>query len=144
MNGSRKHGYRWLMSVGVLLLCGLSAPLYGQTSTVTVGQAFTLAWDHDGQNTAGYRLFLDNVQVAEIPVSALTAGTARATNLTVATRGTHLFEVAAYNADRESTRAGLTVTGVLPTPSTPTNLQIVITMALNPDGSISVRWAQAQ
>lgn len=144
MRFGHKNGFVKALSVVSVWLCMMlsASGVSGQTNTATVGEGFAITFTHDGQNTAGYRVYLDNVQIQDLPLSALAAGTARTQPITVTTRGAHTVEVSAYNADRESARAALAFTASLPTPTSPGNLQIVITMALNPDGSISVRWAQ--
>ncbi len=134
----RKFG--WLL--GLLVLS--ATPAYSQATSVEVNQPVRVAFDHTGQHTSGFRIYQDATRVAEIPLSELQAGSVTTTVPAFTTRGPHVIGVSAYNADAESARATLDVTAVLPTPTVPTNLRIVIQLALNPDGSIGVTWAPAQ
>lgn len=133
-----------------LLVCVLfvALPAWAQQPvppSVTVGQSFRLNWNHPGANAIGFRVYLDNQLLTEVPVSSLSAGgtgfSVPATAVT--TRGAHVLAVSAYNADQESGRATLDFTAKLPPPADPTNLNITLAVALNSDGTVSLRWESA-
>jgi hypothetical protein len=130
-----------------LLVCALfvALPAWAQPSSVTVGQSFRATWTHNGTNTIGYRVYLDNQLVTEVPVSSLSGG-GTGFNIpatAVTTRGAHVLAVSAYNADQESNRVTLDFTAKLPPPADPTNLNITLSVALNSDGTVSLRWESA-
>lgn len=117
-----------------------------QPAIIRLGQNPILTWTHDGLHALGYRIYIDDVRVAEIPLSTLVSGSARHTlpASTVTTRGLHTAGVAAYNADEEGQRVTISFEARNPAPSPPGNLQFVITVALNDDGTMTFRWTPAQ
>lgn len=65
-----------------------------------VGQAFTLAAAHDGNNTIGYRVHVDDgvrITTSELPLSALTGGTIGFAFPAGLDRGKYKLTIAAFN-----------------------------------------------
>ena len=105
---------------------------------VEVGKAFSVLADHDGVNTTGYRLYLDNVKVgADIPMSALVAGTVTISAGVGPARGSHTVQLAAFNADGETRGVAFPFTTKLQAPTAPTNQRIIIGVTLR-DGTITL------
>lgn len=132
----------------ILCLCGLSILIAISAAaqapqSVIVGQSFAVAFSHDGVNATGYRVYLDATTIADVPLSVLQSGAASIpVPRGVSGRGSHSLVVSAYNADAESKSPALAFTAVLPTPTPPSQPSIVITLALNADGTISAMWSQ--
>jgi hypothetical protein len=130
----------------VTILALFAAPLFAQTAppTVTVGQGFKIAADHDGVNTAGYRLYVDSAKVGvDIPLTALAAGTVTVDVPAIATRGAHALQLAAYNADAETKSDPVAFQAVLASPSKPKNIRLIVILAMAADGSVSFRVVDA-
>jgi hypothetical protein len=108
-----------------------------QSVTVVVGQSFSVQANHDGANTTGYRLFIDDALVSELPISSLSNGLITFTGVTVATRGSHSIRIVAFNQDVEASSAPFPFSSTLPSPTAPTLIQIIITVAQ--DGSITLQ-----
>jgi predicted phage tail protein len=95
------------------LFCLLPMTAMAQTNPVAAGQAFTVAFDHDG---------------------AVLATTARTCAIPGQSSGAHAVTVTAINAFGSATSPALTVTaGTAPT--APSNLRISMTVAINADGT---------
>jgi hypothetical protein len=130
--------------LAVLLLTAASAS--AQTTTVEVNQPFRAVFTHDGVNTTGYRVFVDNVQVGpDAPASALTAGSVSlAVPSGVSMAGTHTLQAAAFNASGETKSAALTFTVTDPPPPPPPTepsvptIDITVTVAARPDGTLEL------
>jgi hypothetical protein len=113
------------------LFCLLPITALAQTNPVAAGQAFTVAFDHDGQNVSGFRCFVDGK-----PAGADLASTARQCSIPGQTAGAHTVTVVAFNAFAPNgvSSAPLTVTaGTAPT--APSNLRISMNIAIKADGS---------
>lgn len=119
----------------MLGLLWIPASLSAQT--VTVGQGFSASFTHDGLNTAGYRLYLDNQPILDVPVSVLQSGSATLRVPAVSVRGPHTLIASAYNADGETKTAPLAFDAKLPAPNPPTTFTIVVQVA--EDGSVSLK-----
>lgn len=126
---------------GLLAFALSVVPVSAQTPVI-VGQAFAVTFAHTGTNTTGYRVYLDTTLIADVPLSVLQSGTASVPVAGgVSARGPHVLLVSAYNADRETKSDPLSFSAVLPAPDAPSQPAIVITIALNADGTISATWA---
>jgi hypothetical protein len=113
-----------LLFAAAFLLCASFAS--AQTPTVPTGATYQVQATHDGINTVGYRLYVDAVQVVDVPVSVLAAGKVTITAPALTTRGAHTVVMSAYNADNESKSVPFAFTGVLPAPGAPGNITIII------------------
>jgi hypothetical protein len=135
---------RALLALTVLLLllgpAGTGSPLGGGVAEAqvpwTVGERVHIEMDHDGQHTTGYRLYLNDKQIAELPVTAMTTGVVRFANVTLPERGTLAFRITAYNADHEATSPTVTLTVVLPAPNAP-GLPRIIRITTTTDAEIA-------
>jgi predicted phage tail protein len=78
-------------------------------------QPFRVLAKHDGAETDGYRLYINDTQIAELPVSALANGVIEFTHDGLP-KGQYVLHVSAFNADGESfsTPHILQVTGTAP------------------------------
>jgi predicted phage tail protein len=111
------------------LFCLLPMTALAQTNPVAAGQAFTVAFDHDGQNVTGFQCNVDGK-----PAGAVLATTARTCAIPGQSSGAHAVTVTAINAFGSATSPALTVTaGTAPT--APSNLRISMTVAINADGT---------
>jgi predicted phage tail protein len=112
----------------LLVVCLLfSAPSLAQT--VPASQPFQVAFD-DNQTVLGYRCYVDGVKVAE--------PTAKVCNIPGQAAGNHVIEVSAVNAIGEGAKsAGLVVTAGS-APVAPTNLRIVVQIAVQPSGAVTL------
>lgn len=112
-----------------------AAPVSAQTNPVPASQPFTVAWDANpaAQSVTAYRCYVDKAKVgADIPASATPSCAVPGQ-----TAGSHDVAISAVNAFGEGPRATLTVTAGTP-PSAPTNLRIVVQIAVQPSGEVTL------
>ena len=128
----------WLRFFGAGLFCLLiSAPALAQSTPVLVGQPVTVAWDASvaEEGITAYRCYLDKVKVGmDIPVSQRTCTTS---NVTV---GVHVIEVSAVNVFGEGQKASVGAAAGT-TPVAPTNLRIVVQIAVQPSANVTLLTA---
>ncbi len=74
---------------------------------VQAGKAFSVSANHAGVDTVGFRLYLNGVLKANLPLASLQGGVIRFKLSSIA-NGTYVAKIVAYNAAGES--GGLTVT----------------------------------
>lgn len=135
----------FIILVVLVGLLGVYSYALAQTpSEIEVGKPATITFNHDGQNTSGYRVFIDSQQVGQdIPISALVTGTVT-TSTVVATRGTHTVGAQAFNPDRASNIVTVPFTAVLPKPTDPVNLKIQIAISVAEDGTVTFKVVKAE
>ena len=112
----------------LIVLLFVAAPVAAQTS-VPANAVLTLAADHDGANTDGYRVYVDGVKVSDVPKTALVAGVLTAT-VPAQKPGPHTVQLAAYNAVAEVKSDPVTFTA-LQTPLKPSNLKLTWTVTIS-------------
>lgn len=123
-----------------------AAVLQAQTTcaancVLTAGQSFTLVADADPANATGFRIYLDGVkQGADLPLSALQAGSITVAALVAPARGTHTLIVSAFNPDVESKSDPFTFTTITAPPKKPGNLRLLFTVILADDGTIQFKF----
>lgn len=119
--------------------------VWAQTPTVEVGKTFQVSFNHDGLSITGggFRLYVDDVKLADIPLTSLQTGSVTVTAPAVTGRGNHVLAATAFNPDRESVKTTLAFIAQMAAPNPPTNLKIVVTVALNQDGTVSLTWVPA-
>lgn len=110
----------------------LSVPALAQTNPVPASQPFTVAFDHDGVNVTGFQCVLDGK-----PLGAVLPSTGRACAIPGLAVGPHTIVVESVNAFGKTGSPSLTATAGVP-PNGPTNLRIVVQVAVLPDGSVSL------
>lgn len=125
----------------VILLCASAA--FAQTPQVEVGKPFKALFDSTPSSLiSGYRLYLCPGTVADcptklgadIPTSALQAGTVSVDVAALATRGPYTLQASAFNADKESKSAPLSFQAVLQSPPAPSQPRLVIVASVGADG----------
>lgn len=116
----------------VVAVWGQASPASAQTSTVEVGKAFRVSADHDGLNTAGYRVKLDGVAQSDVLMgTVLAAGVVTVPVNAITARGAHTAILCAFNADGvESCSTALALTATAPKPNAPTNPRLALLLAL--------------
>jgi hypothetical protein len=121
-----------------LIALGGTSPLYGQVPEVGINRPFTVAADHNGVDTTGYRIYLDNssTPAADIPVSQRVGGVITSPALTVTARGTHTVQVAAYNQDGEARSAALTFVAQGTPPTAPAGLRVQVVATVADSGKV--------
>lgn len=128
---SLRSALYWCSSMAlILLLC--PTLVHAQ---VVASQPFQVAWDANpaSDNVTVYRCYVDNIkQGTDIPVAS-----PRLCTVPGLTAGTHVVEVSAVNSFAEGGRGMLSVTAGS-APSSPTNLRIVVQVAMQPDGSVTL------
>jgi hypothetical protein len=111
-----------------------AVPALAQTNPVQAGQAFTVAFDHDGQNVTGFQCNVDGK-----PLGSVLAATARACAIPGQAVGVHTVTVTSINAFNTATSPALTATAGTG-PTAPSNLRLsvtqVTTIEVLPDGSV--------
>jgi hypothetical protein len=125
-----------------LALVLIGFPAYAQTPTVPANTPFTVVADHDGLNTTGYRCYIDGVRVgSDLPASARVNGKVTCPMPGQAT-GSHSAIIAALNGASVETRSpSLSFNSVTPPPTppnAPSNLQIILQVAVSPDGTATL------
>ena len=124
--------------VTVAVLIGSAQPVTAQTTAVPANTAFQLQFAHDGVNVTGYRCYVDGKPAgADLPASARVGGTVTCT-VPGQSVGAHTVQAAAFNTFGETRSATLAFTTGTP-PAAPTNLQIVLQIAILPDGTAELR-----
>lgn len=94
--------------------------------TVLVNTVFSVAFTHDGVATDGYRLYLDDVLMTTVPVSARSVGGEVVfVNLRVTTCAPHTVQASAFNAIGETRSVVLAFVGTGCPPAAPVGLRIV-------------------
>ncbi len=119
----------------VAALSALATSAFAQTNPVAAGSAFNVAYDHDGQNVTGFQCTVDG-----LPSGAVLSAAARTCAIPGQTAGTHTVRVEAINAFGRAASAPLTVTAGSG-PSAPTNLRVVVQIALQPSGEVQMLTA---
>lgn len=116
-----------------------AAPLYAQAAPeVVAGAPYRVAADHNGVDTIGYRVYVDNVKVGnDLPLAALVAGVVTSVDLPGVARGAHTIQVAAYNEDNEVKSDPLSFTAKKKAPGKPTNTRIVLVANVASNGSVT-------
>lgn len=85
---------------------------------------FTIAADHAGDNTTGYRLWQNGIVIRDVPVSSLVVGVISfAFPVGIDTAGTYTFVITAYNAEGETLSDPLVLTVTTGKPAKPTNVR---------------------
>lgn len=123
---------RTLVFVGAVLL-GLAASAQAQAQTsnvctvspcpVQTNKPFVAAADHDGVDTADYRLYVNGSIALTLPVSSLANGVIQfAVTLP---RGTFVLYIEAVGEGGASAGASLTVVSTPGKPKTPANFRII-------------------
>lgn len=126
----------------IILVLIFAPPIKAQSAcsancTLVVGDSFTLQADHDGVNTIGYRVFVDNAKVgSDVPMTALTSGVVSVSSLIAPARGAHTIQLAAFNEDNEVKSDPLSFTSKKKAPGKPGAPRVIITASLAQDGSI--------
>jgi len=134
-----------------MLVCWLwsSGSVTAQTAcpspcTVDVGQAFTVTASHGGQNTTGYRIYVDGVKVgSDLPFSQLSSGTVTVAALVAPARGTHTIQLAAFNADKETKSDPFTMISTLPAPPKPGPVQLLLAITVAENGDVTLKMLPA-
>lgn len=130
----------------ILVIACLPTPAAAQTPcssncVLAVGESFSAVADHDGANTVGYRLYIDNVKVGtDVPLASLQAGSVTVAALVAPARGSHTLQISAYNADFESKSDPFAFTTKLPPPGKPGNLRLLFAVVVADDGSVSFKF----
>jgi hypothetical protein len=151
-----------LTFVGVLLILmatpaiAQSAPAPAASVSVKPGDPIRLAWNYDAASLAArpvqFRLYIDGVVAVNFKSTDVTSSvdatgaTTFTTNSgvvaawTAQQRGTHLYELAAYDAESESAKASLPIVvgfGVAPAP--PTGLRpYTVQGTVGPNGEVTL------
>jgi hypothetical protein len=128
-----------------LALVLIGFPAYAQTPTVPSNTPFSVVADHsDGTGTpaTGFRCYIDGVRVGnDLPLSARVGGKVTCA-MPGQPAGGHSAIVAALNGvSIEARSPSLAFTAVTPPPTppnAPSNLQIILQVAVNPDGSATL------
>ena len=132
----------------LLLACLLLLPLTASAQVpvdVVAGVVLTGEFDHDGANTTGYRLFVDNNKSgADLPMTARNAAGVVTFTVPALTRGAHTIALSAFNQDAESARAAVSVQAKLPTPGTPKGLRIVLKVTTSASGEVTAAVESVQ
>lgn len=115
-----------------LFVLGLAVPASAQTNPVPVSQPFDVGWQHTGDGTPTFQCEVDGT-----PVGGQLSSAARRCTIPGQSAGTHTVTVTASNAFGSATSAPLPATAGSP-PSAPTNLQIVVQVAVQPDGRVTL------
>jgi hypothetical protein len=106
-----------IMLVGVLLCWSPAA--FAQPVEVPANTALTVAWDHDGANTDGFKVYIDGAHIATVNAAARTAPLSPLTPGT-----THVIEISAFNTEAEVRSVPLSVYVKRPRPMPPINPRI--------------------
>lgn len=124
--------------VVALLLPALAA---AQDVTVPANTPVTLAWDHDGVDTTGYRISNNGQPAGEVPITALANGSASFTFGNGLTAGQHVITVVAFNGTGVSEPGTLVVSAGGAVPTRPGNLRITVSVTVtgaNPSTSTTI------
>lgn len=117
---------RFLIAV---VFCLASVPVFAQNNPVSAGQPFGVRFDHSGQDVTGFQCWLDGKPIGDVlPI------TDRVCRIPGQPVGTHVLAVEAINSFGKAKSADLTATAGGP-PQAPTNLQIVLSIVVNPNGT---------
>jgi hypothetical protein len=96
------------------------------TDTIKQFTKFSVAADHDGANTDGYRLYLNGAVWQVLPVSALVGGTITFSQFgNGIVKGVYVFYVEAYNAEGVAVSYTLTLTVTTGNPTAPGKPRII-------------------
>lgn len=112
------------------LACLLWASTASAQTVVPANQPVTLAWDSDGVNVSGFKVYVDDAAPILVPASD------RSVKVTLAS-GTHTIVVSAYNPDAETKSPALSQIAKQPAPNAPTQLRFIVTADVAPDGTVS-------
>lgn len=121
----------------VLVLIGF--PAYAQVPTVPANTPFSVVSDHVdvGTPATGFRCYVDTIKIGnDLPLSARVNGkfTCAMPGQTI---GNHTVQTSAFNAFGETRSATFAVTVGGP-PAGPTNLQIMLQIAVATDGTATL------
>lgn len=140
--------FRSLLLV-VACVITFAAPAAAQTlcpnpCVLTVGQTYSLLADHDGVDTTGYRVFVDNVKIGtDLSMNALLSGVATVSGLVAPARGPHAIQLAAFNEDWEVKSDPFPFTVKKKSPSKPGSSRITVTAQIV-DGKIVFSVEEAE
>lgn len=110
------------LALGLLLTARPVAAQCYTACTVQRGSLFTIAADHAGDNTVGYRLVQNGVVIRDVPISSLLVGVIGfGFPVGLDTAGTYTFVVAAYNTEGETPSDPLVLTVTAGKPAKPLN-----------------------
>src|SRR5262245_3951224 len=115
-----------------LLACVCMASVVSAQTQIPAGQAATVTFAHDGIATDGYRVKVDGTAGPNLPASQRVNGVVT-TTIQGQSAGGHSLVACAFNVGGETCTPPVLFTAVA-SPSAPTNLQIVVTVAVNSDG----------
>jgi hypothetical protein len=93
--------------------------------TIPHNRAFVVRAQHDGVDTASYRLTFNGTEASSLPVSALTAGVV-SFNHSGLLAGEYQVVVTAVGPGGEALSVPLAVTVIVPPPAPPTNVDLVV------------------
>jgi hypothetical protein len=110
----------------------IAAPVFAQTNPVPAGQPFNVDFDHDGQNVTGFQCVLDGK-----PLGAVLPATARRCAIAGLAAGPHTVAVEAVNAFGATASQPLSATAGT-APQAPTNLRIVVQVAVQSNGDVTL------
>lgn len=126
---------RVLWTCVLLLLSAVPSQAQTVLNPVPANQPLTASWNANpaSEGVTAYRCYIDKVKIgADIPATSALVCAVPAQAV-----GQHNFEVSAVNAFGEGARASLTVTAGTP-PSGPTNLRIVVQIAVQQSGEVTL------
>lgn len=123
-----------------LLACLLFAvPAVAQNS-VSVGQAFQIAADHDGANVTSFRLLRNGQVVDTKPVSALVNKVIVFDQPTSLAAGSYSYEIEVVGPGGSAKSAPPFVVDVKPlAPVPPKNIRLILVGSIQADGSVTFR-----
>lgn len=123
---------RLLIIATALLLTASAAQAQTQ---VEINKPFSVQADHDGKDTAGYRVYIDGVKVGtDQPTSILAAGVLTVAMQGISARGDHQVQISAFNADFEVKSDPETFKVVFPQPMKPGGVRLVIVGKVSENG----------
>lgn len=135
----------WLLILSLLVAGPVAAQ--NATPTVTAGVEARLRADHDGANTAIYRLRKNGEPLgSDVIMGAAYVGGVVTVPFLLADPGTYQLTLCAVSQDgQEACSAPLSVIARAAAPTPPTNLRLVVDVALGPDGTVdSVRLVRLE
>lgn len=121
---------RRALAFALLLACCASVAL-AQTLTVPADVPLTVAAEHDGEHTQGYRLYVDGLEVTARKREELVDGRIEF-SVPGLPHGAHSLELAAFNVDHETRSAPVAVTAQYEAPNAPHTVTVTITITVNP------------
>lgn len=129
---------RLLSLLFVVLL--LAVPAFAQSNSVSVGQAFQIAADHDGANAASFRLLRNGQVVDTKPVSALVKNVIVFDQPNSLAAGSYSYEIEVVGPGGSAKSAPPFVVDVKPlAPVPPKNIRLILVGSIQADGSVTFR-----